>query len=535
MIPESQSRLPDAAVALITLLSVPVFLYGLGATYLWQDEAQTALLARSVLRHGVPMVGSGADSLSAVMGGDAGTNGIYFQISWLQAYVTALSFKLFGESSWSARLPFAVAGWLCVPLSAWVVQRAGGGRSAARIATVFIATSVPFIVCARQSRYYALTAMLVLAVAGTYAALLELARQHRPFVSVAIAFAVAAMLLVLSFDVTAIGILAMIALHWLLFAPGPSKSARPFWIAWGTAAFVLVLWIAASLSAPVRQGNAGIDALPVRIWFGTLFYAGQIDAHVLPLPFVMAVIALAMFSQKRAATIMVAALILGGIAGAMLSPYRFFRYIVPVVPLIFALAALGLGALSARGRWGTFAAAVIVIALVTSSAPRAFSRSLMASVSRATGVVTVRERPIPITVPMAQLIREFRDPPRGPIAAAVEYLRAHAAAGDVLVTTYGELPLKFHTNLTVFGGETGQLPSQDLRVKWIWPRQTMRTYEMVRPATEWVQHELSRGAYRKIELDAIDRRWENREDPEVHIFSNPGPPGPRLVLYRAAE
>ena len=83
----------DRVVGLITLVSLPLFLYGLGSTYLWQDEAQTALLGRSVLRYGVPMVGSGAESLSAHMGSDAGLYGIYFQISWLQAYVAAVELR----------------------------------------------------------------------------------------------------------------------------------------------------------------------------------------------------------------------------------------------------------------------------------------------------------------------------------------------------------------------------------------------------------------------------------------------------------
>ena len=240
-------------------------------------------------------------------------------------------------------------------------------------------------------------------------------------------------------------------------------------------------------------------------------------------------------NRMRTATILVAAIMLGGFGGGMLSPYRFFRYVLPVVPLIFALVALGLGALSARGRWGALAAALIVLVLVTSNAPHSLSHSLMASLAKATGVVTVRERSVPITIPMAQLLHELRDPPRGPIAAVVEYLRENAAAGDVLVTTYEELPLKFHTELRVFGGETAQLPPDGVRTKWIWPRHGIRIYPAVRPAAEWVQGELSRGAYRKIELEVVDRRWENREDPEEHIFSNPGPPGPRVVLYRAAE
>jgi hypothetical protein len=105
---------------------------------------------------------------------------------------------------------------------------------------------------------------------------------------------------------------------------------------------------------------------------------------------------------------------------------------------------------------------------------------------------------------------------------------------DVLVTTYGDLPLKFHTGLKIYGGETGQLPAADIKVDWIWPR-NLRVYEEVRVTAEWIRLELSRGRYQRIELEAVDRRWENREDPEEHIFSNPGPDGPRVVLYRAAE
>src|SRR3990172_11633055 len=127
---------PDVIVVLLTLLTAPLFLYGLGSTYLWQDEAQTALLARSVLRHGVPMVGEGPESLSARAGEDAGPGGVYLQIAWLQAYVAAAGFALFGESAWAARAPFALAGWLSVPLVAWTMRRAGARVLAAPLAAL---------------------------------------------------------------------------------------------------------------------------------------------------------------------------------------------------------------------------------------------------------------------------------------------------------------------------------------------------------------------------------------------------------------
>jgi len=533
-------RRPDVIVVLLTIASLPLFVAGLGNTYLWQDEAQTALLGRSVARYGIPMVGSGAQSLSAHMGADAGVNGIYLHISWLQAYVAAASFRIFGESSWSARLPFAIAGWLCVPLAAWVVRRASGGVAAARLAALLTATSVPFIVCSRQSRYYALTAALTLLVSGTYAALVRRAEDPSTMLraglrEAAIAFGAAATLLVLSFDITAIGVLGAVALHWTVVARKTAKRPGPFWMAWGVACIVLLGWIGVSLSAPMRHTNAGIAALPERFWIGVLYYTGQIDSHVLPLPIAVLAVAAGLGHRTRSAAILLAAIAIGGLGGAMLSPVRFFRYVVPIVPVIFALSAIGLAALADRGWWGKVLTAVIVIALIGSTAPYAMSHQITSTLARATGLIRVRDRSIAYRIPLADMLRELRDPPKGPIAAVVDYLRRHAQPGDILVTTYEELSLKFHTTLEVYGGETAQLPADGVTPDWIWPRHRTVDYQAERPAIEWVDRTLSRGGYERIELEATDRRWENREDPEEHIFSNPGPDGPRVVLYRAVE
>ena len=529
---------PDPVVVLVALLSAPLFLIGLGNTYLWQDEAQTALLARSVLKHGVPMVGQGAQSLSAVMGTDAGVRGIYFQVSWLQAYVTAASFSFFGESSWAARIPFALAGWLCVPLVAWAMRRAGTCRSSARLGALLVALNVPFIVSARQARYYALTSALVLMTTGAYAGL---ARNTTARFA---AFAMAASLLVLSFDITAIGVLGALALYNVIASrKAQDRFDGRFWIAWGAAFLVLIAWLAMSFTAPSRQAHSGLGALVNRFRYGSSYYVGQFNAHVFPLPVLLTLGLLwargttsddYTRAGNRRATGLLSIVAVGAICGAMLSPFRFFRYAVPALPIVLALCAIGLTALAAGRRLRQLLAAAIVVAVVTSTAPYVWSHSLMAWMARTSGLVTVRSRVVEYRVPLAQLIGELRDPPRGPIAATVEYLREHARPTDIVVTSYGELPLRFHSGLTVYGGETAQLPPADVTANWIWPRH-VGSYREVRPAQEWMTRELSRGNYAPIELPVVDRRWENREDPEEHIFVNPGPDGPHVVLYKAEE
>lgn len=536
----------DTVVALITLLALPLFFYGLGDTYLWQDEAQTALLGRSVLAHGVPMVGRGSESVSAVAGRDAGIGGIYFQVSWLQAYLAAASLKMFGESSWAARFPFAICGWLCVPLGAWVLRSAGGTRAAARIYALLIALSVPFIISSRQARYYALAAVLTLLATGTYAALLTSIRGGgRRITSAALSFAVAASLLSLSFDITAVAVLGVLAVHWMFLSRSPQmRFAQPFWLAWGVACLVLAAWFAISFTAASRHDGAGLASLPNRVRHGAPYYLGQINAHIVPIP---ALLTLATLWRKtiggvrredvdglRRTAVLLAVVAVGGSLGAMLPPYRFFRYIVPIFPVFIGLVAIGLASLWSFSRAGKILSAVTVGALVTSNVPFVWSHAALSTLARSSSVITVRDRPIEYQVPLLLLIQEFRDPPRGPIAAATEYLRAHARANDIVVTTYGELPLKFHTGLEVYGGETAQLPPAQMQAQWLWPRH-LKIYPEVRASAEWIERQIAEGRYQRVELNVVDRRWENREDPEEHIFSNPGPSGPRIVLYRAAE
>jgi hypothetical protein len=357
-------------------------------------------------------------------------------------------------------------------------------------------------------------------------------------------FTAAASLLVLSFDITAVGVLGILALHQIIAGYGDQRRFdRWFWLGWGVAFLLLIGWLALSFTAPSRQSHAGFSVLINRFRYGSSYYAGQINAHVLPLPVLLTVGFLWVRGSAqndgervahRRAALLFALVAIGGISGAMLSPFRFFRYMVPVLPIVLALGAIGLAALGARGRVWQVVAACIVVALVTSTAPFVWSHTVMAAAARASGLVAVRGRVHEYRVPIAQLVGELRDPPRGPIAATVEYLRNHARPNDVVVTSYGELPLKFHTPLTVYGGETAQLPPADVAVEWVWPRH-LGSYREVRAAEAWIDNALASGAYLPIDLPAVDRRWENREDPEEHIFSNPGPDGPRVVLYRAVE
>ena len=162
-------------------------------------------------------------------------------------------------------------------------------------------------------------------------------------------------------------------------------------MAWGVAFLLLLVWLAMSFTAPSRQSHSGFAVLINRFRYGAPYYFGQFNAHVFPLPMLLTLGLLWLRGAisdagervaARHAAVLLAMVAVGGICGAMLSPFRFFRYAVPVLPLVLALGAIGLSALGAGGRLRQSVAAAIVVAIATSTAPFVWSHALMASMAR---------------------------------------------------------------------------------------------------------------------------------------------------------
>src|SRR5437867_1953071 len=152
-------------------LVAAVLLFGsLAERSLWQDEAETALLAKNILSFGKPVAFDGRNVVSQEAGKEFGPDRLWRWSPWLQYGIAALSIGLLGPTTLAARLPFAILGLLCVPLVYLVARRLFASVAIARLSALFLALSVPFILHARQARWYALIDVsllgLLLSVAG---------------------------------------------------------------------------------------------------------------------------------------------------------------------------------------------------------------------------------------------------------------------------------------------------------------------------------------------------------------------------------
>jgi hypothetical protein len=105
----------------------------------------------------------------------------------------------------------------------------------------------------------------------------------------------------------------------------------------------------------------------------------------------------------------------------------------------------------------------------------------------------------------------------GPIEGIVEFLQRNARPDDVVAMVYGDLPVKFYTDLRVVGGLTGEDLEAARGADWIILR-----HHVVAPVSREVRavlrSQISPREYRRYVLDYPETAFENREDPREHHF-----------------
>jgi hypothetical protein len=479
----------DAAVlCALAALSATLLLAKLGNQYLWQDEAQTALLAQTILEHGIPLGSDGTNHFSQELGAEVGPDGVWRWHTWLSFYAVAASFAIFGQTTLAARLPFALLGVGCVLLTWALARELWRDRMAAGAAGLLLALSVPFLILARQSRWYALAAFLALA------GLLAYARIRRGEWRPALGLLVAAVLLFHTHYLYCAVLLGSCCLHAALLERERWRPTLAAAVGTGVLSLPWIVWLSGVELGPgyserlldFRESRAYL-----RAFSGSLL--GVFLAHGLWL------LALPLLAWRRVASgrpalprkhrvwsgVALVTLHAGvGIALlACLSPGIYLRYLTPLVPPLVALVGLLVGALARA--WPSVAA-LAVAAWVLSG-------------------------------PLEDFVYEITHDYDGPIEGIVGFLNTHARPWETVAIVYGDLPIKFYTRLRVIGGLTGEDIDAARDADWI----ILRRHNLA-PVSRTIREKLRRfiaeGDYQRHEIDYPDTAFENREDAREHQF-----------------
>jgi 4-amino-4-deoxy-L-arabinose transferase-like glycosyltransferase len=440
-------------VPLLALLAIAaaLVLSDLGVPWLWTDESDTALFARSILQHGLPVAWDGtsftdSDDGLRVVPRALGRSFVMVGTPWLPYYLAAGSFALFGESEWAARLPFALAGIAAVAMLYAFVLRATGCRRAAFAAALLLVASPQFLLYARESRSYALNMLFTVLLLWGFLRLGR--RRYDPWLGLAAVLLFYVQIMPAAVALGACGALA-------LFHPGErwrlkALMARAPWVAALTLPWMWVTWssveanwtpIGSVAQFPQRLAQLGAEAsvaIPLVGW-----------AVGLPLVWRWLREGDRVLLRLCGAWIALCALLVPlALSGSLLEVVG-IRYVCGLLPIAAAVTGL-LVARASRGRQLAYAALLTLFA-TTHLTGNALPWLALGQSRRVAGGTFVN---VPRDLTGKLLNAQWwafargigvRDP--GTLPALVDLLRHRAAPDDVVLTNFGWDSLYYYTNL----------------------------------------------------------------------------------------
>jgi 4-amino-4-deoxy-L-arabinose transferase and related glycosyltransferases of PMT family len=469
---------------LILVASIVVFFPNLNRHFLWQDEAQTALISRSILSNGIPYGHDDKNSFSQEFGAENGNGGVYKWHPWFPFYIHAAFFLFFGQSDFAARLPDALFGIGTVLLCFWIMRSTGKGTRASLLAAGILMLMVPFLLLSRQCRYYSMAAFFSMGCIWAYFLFLQSKNNARIFL---VCFTVILFHIQLIYGAI---FLSTMLIHLTLVRKGYFKRILVPIVS--ILCFVLP-WVAyiSEISYQSRYGFNFDYWYLVKMFFFDFIW--QLLKYVVPFYFLLFFYIVLVWQRKNIGTIwhstklytsfyfIFAALTLIGLS--LTAPNSFFRYLAAVLPICAIIVAeiieLGFQANPMLGYIG-----LIVVLLHQPLLNYGF-----------------------------ELTHNFK----GPMEGLVGHLRQYAQPSDTVAISYGDMPIKWYTGLCVIGGLTGDNLVNVSHARWIIIRKYFNSMQDLNEKN-YLLSQVQEGLYRKFILDAPDTPFENREDPQKHLY-----------------
>ena len=527
---------PRHRLILFVLLAISATLvfWQLGSLSLWEDEAQTAVVAENILSTGVPSASNGENFVSIFPDHKDIRDGIYIWQGWLPTYLAAGSMAVLGHNAFGARFPFAAAfvvfiWFYYVFLRKW----SGYGNRHLWLTVALTLTCVPMLLHARQCRYYALVPLFSLLIIDAYLSALK-----EPRLKYWLMLIVWSTALVNSFFPGAV--LLAVALGIDLIRRRPSRNVwKGVAIA---AATVLLVNLPMAWYCRIWDRRFGLQSGyddPAVFGMYLLRYLLTLNNYVLPLSLILLAcglrwkaIAPKNIFKDELSFLFLAVCVTQVIGFSLLSDYPFTRYIIGIVPFVMFFGATCIEALSFDRPWLAWAVAIVVVATnLFQILPLPVLRQTSLQKARWTtaginpeflerenvGLSFARGEAkelinFPLGSPLLDCLRSILHPPRGPIDLVVDYLGKNAAPTDRVKISYGDLPLMFHTDLQVVSSSVVGSPAPEWMI--------FRHFNPMNMDEAFVR-ETSKYPYSKITIPFPDLQWNNQPDPVYHYYDTP--------------
>ncbi|MFH0988942.1 MAG: glycosyltransferase family 39 protein [bacterium] len=488
-----------AAIALLLIISSFLFLLNLGNHYLWQDEAQTALIAQTVLDHGIPLGHDGRNSLSQEEGAEFGSDRIYKWHPWLTFYILAGFFKLFGVSTLTARLPFALFGIGTILMTYLLAKQIVNTRTAFLTAFLLM-LCVPFILLSKQCRYYSPSIFFAVLTLTLFLSVVKRGKWETMSALV--------LCLGVDFHIQSVNYLILASTMALYSLFIDRKTFRRSFLVLILSTLFVVPWLLYTSDISYRAVYPEMmtligmtDSLPQ--------YVLLLLKHIVPYAFLLFLLILFMVQvirkkrvpeaqsvYRNGVILLLLYILLGILLLSFFNVAVFFRYLGPLIPVILLFVALGIDyAIRVNIVLGVIAALI------------SFS-----------------------IYPIQEYLYEITHDYDGPIEGIVTYLNSHGSSKDTVAVTYEDMPIKFYTGMRVVGGLTGESLPESRAARWIILRKHDIT-SRVKDVREYFLTFLNEQEYEPVELAYPDIPFENREDPSWHQYRTADVPA-KVVIYQ---
>ena len=485
---------------------------GLSNPFLWQDEAETALLGKNILEYGIPKAYDGKNIISQQVGKEFDETFLWRWSSWGDKYVAALSMWIFGKTTFGTRFLFVVFGFASVIFFYLTVKRIFPSLFMQRLTIIFYVTSIAFLLSARQCRYYSLVLFFsVLMIFFLY----RNARKTWHWFG----FIGASFFLFHSNYFLALAVFLSFLSTLVIARLTQGIKIKEYFIGIASAMVVSLpgLFLYNSWHTVEQADNSS--------FFKNLsYYFIQINDYLYPFVIFLTVCVYFIFLRKRQAdnlqdwvpnvSLYLWSLVFIAIYIILISTVggNFFRYLLPLLPLFIILMSYSLFLI--------FRERKILIVLI--SAIVILSNFFHAIPKAVFGLSEENEK---LKSYIFAYVYELTHDRKGPNRALVEFLQHNADPDDVVLITYGDLPLMFYTDLEVHGGHAG-LDFERLqlnRIQWLIIRYNIVSTMPGKDGSvlQFMVNSLNLEDFYPIVLNAKDTTFEHREDPnDLYFFKN---------------
>jgi hypothetical protein len=461
--------LPDTAVCgkriypvhfillgIILLFSGYLIFKNLGAASLWIDESATAIIAKNFLKTG-HFTGWDGRNLFSLRNGTSLTKELNDRNPPAQFILTALSFSLFGENNFSARVAMAIIGLLTVILLYWYLRKEFPERPAVALyGAAFLGIFPEYILYTRNCRYYAVVAFAALLTFFAYRQFIK-----RLDVKSAIGLATAAVIFYFSQYQICLAFLFSLCLAHLFFEQ--QQLPKKHWL---KLLFVSLLFAAVIIPYSIiyrvwERPDLPAIQLPDRIAAIWCFLRDSIGTGIAPWFILASSVVLLVLRQyngkvrsivKQVLLIVVINILIIGFTSQQEIPDKYpianLRYLVACFPFTAILAALILYQIHRKSRVFAFAVALI---LIGSNISYVFPGQNQ----------RYKFRHPPVYSPLYEYLKEIHHPYPTATSAVTEYLKSNAKQDDTYycIPEYTNDPIKFYLgsrliNSCLLGRET---------------------------------------------------------------------------------